>query len=118
MLEENLITIEELKKQQEAERERGGLKEKQVPLPFYNISPAFSFITIVIIAPIVEECISRYLIFEIFGKNNPLSYIFSGLGFIFLHWGRGILNFTTISFLLLSYLPMTVFFIWAYRKSK
>jgi len=95
MLEEKIITQEDLdkEKQKEAERERErerakrpqDLKKKSVNLPFYNISRIFSFITIVIIAPIVEECVFRYLIFEIFDKNNPLAYILSGLGFIFLH---------------------------------
>ncbi|CAJ0832425.1 9721_t:CDS:10, partial [Entrophospora sp. SA101] len=98
--------------------EEKDLKKKPVNLLLYNISWIFSFITVVLIAPIVEECVFRYLIFEIFNKNNPLAYICSGLGFIFLHWGGGVLNFTTIGFLLLSYLPMTIFFIYAYRKKK
>jgi hypothetical protein len=97
MLEEKVITQEDLEKEQqkEAERERErererakrpqDLKKKPVNLPFYSFSPIFCFITIVIIAPIVEESIFRYLIFEIFDKNNPLAYILSGLGFIFLH---------------------------------
>jgi Type II CAAX prenyl endopeptidase Rce1-like len=122
MLREGLITPKELEeiKQKEIElaKEREKLGKKQVNLPFYSISPIFCFISMVIVAPLGEEAVFRYLIFEIFGKKNPFSYLFSGLGFIFFHWlgptlgfGGGLLNFTTIKFLFLSYLPMTIFFI-------
>jgi len=128
MLEERLITPKELEeiKQKEVElaREKEKLGKKTVNLPFYNISRIFCFVSVVILAPLGEEAVFRYLIFEIFGKENPFSYLFSGLSFIFFHWlgptlgfGGGLLNFTTIKFLFLSYLPMTIFFIWSYKKS-
>jgi membrane protease YdiL (CAAX protease family) len=73
----------------------------------------------VIIAPLGEECIFRYLVFEIFGKKNPLAYLISALGFIFFHWlgpalGGGLLNGTTLQLLFLAYLPMNIFFIYVY----
>lgn len=125
MLEERVITQEQLDKGQkeaaERERERRPQEVKKEPVSIYFLNFAF----IVILAPIIEECVFRYLIFEIFSKDNPLAYIFSGLSFIFLHWlgptlgvGGGLLNFTTIKFLLLTYLPMAIFLIWVYRKSK
>ena len=89
MLEEKVITTEDLEKEKQKELEKEKrlqeLKRKKSSLHLYNISPFFFFITAVIIAPIVEECVFRYLIFEIFNKSNPLAYIFSGLSFIFLH---------------------------------
>lgn len=122
---EQLTTKEELKqeqKKQEIKYNKFVTEKKREPssIPFYDISPLFAFLSIVIIAPIVEECVFRYLIFETFGKNNVFPYLFSGLSFIFLHWQGGIFNFnlTTIGYLLLTYLPMTIFFIYAYRKSK
>ena len=127
MLEEKIITQEDLEKQTKKEQERERVqnsKKKSVNLPFYNISPFFCFITVCLIAPLGEEAIFRYLIFEIFDKKI-LAYICSGLGFIFFHWmgptlgfGGGLLNFTTLKFLLITYLPMTIFLIYAYRKSK
>src|SRR5438067_7310750 len=83
MLEEKVTTQEELEKVQkeavERERQTQGVKKESVSIYLLN----FAFI--VILAPIIEECVFRYLIFEIFDKDNPLAYIFSGLSFIFLH---------------------------------
>jgi len=39
-----------------------------------------------VVAPLVEECVFRYFIFEILGKNNPFSYFASYLTFTFSHW--------------------------------
>ena len=125
MLEEKVITQKQLDEEKqkaiERERERQPQEVKKEPVSIYFLNFAF----IVILAPIIEECVFRYLIFETFSKDNPLAYIFSGLSFIFLHWlgptlgvGGGLLNFTTIKFLFLTYLPMTIFLIWVYRKSK
>ena len=120
MLEEKAITKEQLEKEQKEAIERAREVKKE-PVSIYFLNFAF----IVILAPIIEECVFRYLIFEIFSKDNPVDYIFSGLSFIFLHWlgptlgvGGGLLNFTAIKFLLLTYLPITIFLIWVYRKSK
>jgi len=91
MLEEKVITQEQLdkerkefaKRERERERERAGQpKEVKKETPSIYL---FNFLFIVILAPIIEECVFRYLIFEIFSKNNFLAYIFSGLSFIFLH---------------------------------
>src|ERR1043165_1746469 len=100
MLEEGVTTREELKEEIEKNKikaQQKGNKQESASIYFLN----FSFI--VILAPIIEECVFRYLIFEIFSKDNPLAYIFSGLSFIFFHWlgptlavGGGVLNFTTI----------------------
>ena len=87
MLEEKVITQEQLEKEKkealerERERERRPQEVKKEPVSIYFLNFAF----IVILAPIIEECVFRYLIFEIFSKDNPLAYIFSGLSFIFLH---------------------------------
>ncbi|MCE8162829.1 MAG: CPBP family intramembrane metalloprotease [Candidatus Moeniiplasma glomeromycotorum] len=128
MKEEKLITQEQIDKEVELERERereraaqrsGKKLKKPVNFPFYQISPLFAFVSLVIIAPLGEECVFRYLVFEIFGKKNPLAYPVSAVSFIFAHWigptiGGGLLNGTTFQLLLLNYLPMTIFFICAY----
>lgn len=125
MLEEKVVTREELaeqlKKSQETAKENQELGKKQNPLPLYDASPVLCFVLVCIIAPLGEECVFRYLIFEIFDKNKPLAYIFSSMFFIFLHWtgpAQGLLNFTTIQLLMLTYLPLTFFLIYTYRKSK
>ncbi|CAG8480481.1 458_t:CDS:1 [Ambispora leptoticha] len=123
MIEENLTTEEELVKKALEERKQIDkfiTEKKRLPttMPLGNVSLFLGFITVVIIAPIVEECLCRYLIFEIFGKSNIFAYIFSGLIFIFLHWQGGILNFTALGLLLLNYLPATILFIYAYHESK
>src|SRR4051794_10776502 len=128
MKEEELITQEKIDKELEAKRKRerqnqqlGKKPKKLVNIPFYAISPFFAFLFVVIIAPIAEESVFRYLIFDIFGKKNPFAYLFSGLAFIFLHWlgpvlglGGGLLNATTLKLLFLTYLPMTIAFIYSY----
>jgi len=38
------------------------------------------------LAPLIEECVYRYLIFRIFGRKNPFSYLFSFFTFIFAHY--------------------------------
>jgi len=37
-------------------------------------------------APIIEECLYRFFVFEILGKNNPFSYLLSYFTFILAHW--------------------------------
>lgn len=117
-LEEKVITEEQLKKvHQEIERTTKKITNKN-SLPLYNVSPFLCFILVCIVAPLGEECVFRYLVFKIFNKKNPLTYLFSGTGFIFMHWAgpvSGILNLTTLSFLLLTYLPMTIVFILSYK---
>jgi membrane protease YdiL (CAAX protease family) len=44
------------------------------------------FFGLCIFAPIIEECIYRYFVFNIFGKKNPLSYLISFLAFILAHY--------------------------------
>jgi len=39
-----------------------------------------------LVAPIIEECLYRFFIFEILGKNNPFAYLFSFFTFILAHW--------------------------------
>jgi membrane protease YdiL (CAAX protease family) len=78
-VEENSQSTQENKKISNSDQ------NKSTKIPFYNISPVFSFITIVCLAPIIEECLFRYLIFESLGKKNSLAYIFSGASFIFFH---------------------------------
>ena len=113
LLEEKLITQEELEKKRKEIAENSSRKKKRkFSLEF------FDFVFVVILAPIIEECLFRHLIFEIFNKNSFFPYILSGLGFIFFHWKGGLLNFTTISLLIITYLPMTILFIYAYRKGK
>ena len=85
MLEEKTITPQELQSFQEKEKQKQELGKKKSPLPLYDISPILCFILICIIAPLGEECVFRYVIFEIFDKNNPLAYFLSGGSFIFLH---------------------------------
>ncbi len=85
MLEEKTITPQELQSLQEKEKQEQELGKKKSPLPLYDISPILCFILICIIAPLGEECVFRYVIFEIFDKNNPLAYFLSGGSFIFLH---------------------------------
>src|SRR5688572_12349906 len=90
MVEEKLITREQLEKNKKENKEQvvRFIAEKSGYPPqcrLGNISLFLCFIAVVIITPIVEECLCRYLIFEIFGKSNILAYIFSGLTFIFLH---------------------------------
>jgi membrane protease YdiL (CAAX protease family) len=80
MLEEKLTTQEELNEKKPKKKE-----VKKENIPFYSISPFFAFIAVVIVGPIIEESVFRYLIFEIFSKNNLLSYILSAVAFIFLH---------------------------------
>jgi hypothetical protein len=122
-LEEGTINEEELKKQAERDKppQDSEKKKNSSRIPFYDISPFLSFLLCCVVAPLGEECIFRYLIFEIFDKDNPLAYIFSAAGFILLHWLGplgGLFNFTTIGLLLLTYLPLTVALIFVYRKSK
>lgn len=117
--EKNALKLEqELEESANREREFHTKSKKPTGLPLYEVSPFFSFLSIVIIAPIVEESIFRYLIFEVFNKNNPLVYLLSGLSFIILHWNHGLFTFTAFNYLILTYLPMTIFFIWVYRNSK
>jgi membrane protease YdiL (CAAX protease family) len=120
MLEEKTITPQELQSLQEKEKQKQELGKKKTPLPLYDISPILCFVLVCLIAPLGEECVFRYIIFEIFDKKNPLAYILSGGSFIFLHWlgpAQGLLNFTTFKLLLLTYLPFTAFLIYVYRRS-
>jgi len=116
MLEEKVITREKLEQKQQQLSQK--TIKKTDSIPFYSISPIISFIFVVIAAPIIEEAVFRYLIFDIFEKNSPLPYIFSTLSFIFLHWQGGVFNFNTIGYLFLKYFPMTILFIYVYKKSK
>ena len=120
MLEEKVITPQELQEAQEKNSKKQELGKKETSFPLYNVSPLLCFILVCLVAPLGEECVFRYIIFEIFDKKNPLAYIVSGGSFIFLHWlgpVQGLLNFTTIKLLLLTYLPVTVFLIYVYKKS-
>ena len=67
-----------------------------------------------VVAPLVEECVFRYFIFEILGKNNPFSYFASYLTFTFSHWQWGKESFL---FPFFQYSVATIGFIWIYRQS-
>ena len=66
-----------------------------------------------ILAPVVEECIFRYLIFSLFGKKNYLAYFFSFFAFILAHyhWGEN------VPVLFLQYSVAAFGFIYVYKKS-
>lgn len=66
-----------------------------------------------ILAPLVEECIFRYLIFSLFGKKNIWAYFFSFFTFILAHyhWGENILV------LFFQYSVASFALIYIYRKS-
>ncbi|MCE8162899.1 MAG: CPBP family intramembrane metalloprotease [Candidatus Moeniiplasma glomeromycotorum] len=125
MVQQELITQKELddKKEKEKQEKENFIEKKgrkPSTTPFYDYAPFFSFLTIVVVAPIVEECVFRYLVFEIFGKKNPLAYFFSATAFILVHWLNvgEIVNWWSVGILLITYLPMTIYFIYAYSKSK
>jgi len=65
-------------------------------------------------APIVEECLYRFFIFEILGKNNPFSYLLSYFAFILAHWQVRGENFAA---LFIQYSVASIGFIWIYKKS-
>ncbi|RHZ36972.1 CPBP family intramembrane glutamic endopeptidase [endosymbiont GvMRE of Glomus versiforme] len=67
-----------------------------------------------VIAPIIEECLYRFFIFKILGKNNPFSYLLSYFTFILAHWQVRGENFVS---LFVQYSVATVGFIWIYKKS-
>jgi len=117
-IEDKVMNEWELIKFQQSKNLKENSSFQKNSLPFYSISPLFCFLAICIFAPIIEECVFRYLIFENFGKKNPFTFLFSGVSFIFAHWQTSLLNFTTINYLLLNHLPMTTLFIWVYWKSK
>jgi len=71
------------------------------------------FLGMCILAPIVEEFIFRYFIFQIFGRKNPFSYLFSYLTFILAHYHRG----ENILLLFAQYSVATWGFIYIYQKS-
>jgi len=67
-----------------------------------------------ILAPLAEECIFRYFIFKIFGRKNPLSYLFSFSTFIFYHyWWTG----ENMAVLFLQYCVASFGLIYIYKKS-
>ena len=67
-----------------------------------------------VLAPIIEECLYRFFIFEILGKNNPFSYLLSYFTFILAHWQVRGENFVS---LFIQYSVATIGFIWIYQKS-
>jgi membrane protease YdiL (CAAX protease family) len=66
-----------------------------------------------VLAPIVEEGIFRYFIFQTFGRKNLLSYLISFFTFILAHYHRG----ENILLLFLQYSVATMAFIYIYKKS-
>ena len=54
---------------------------------FHNMGPLLSFLQVCLIAPIIEECFFRGLIFDNFGKSNLLPYFLSFFGFTLIHLG-------------------------------
>ncbi|KLL03148.1 MAG: hypothetical protein MRECE_26c011 [Mycoplasmataceae bacterium CE_OT135] len=51
---------------------------------FWGLLPAI--LGSCLFAPLIEECLYRFFIFKILGKNNPFSYLFSYFTFILAHW--------------------------------
>lgn len=72
------------------------------------------FFGLCVFAPIIEECVYRYFVFDIFGKENPLSYLISFSAFIFTHYcWRG----ENIGVLFLQYSLASFGLIYIYKKS-
>jgi len=72
------------------------------------------FFGLCIFAPIIEECVYRYLVFKIFGKKNFLSYLISFFAFILAHYcWRG----ESIRVLFLQYSLAGFGLIYIYKKS-
>ena len=72
------------------------------------------FFGLCIFAPIIEECIYRYLVFKIFGKKNLLSYLISFFAFVLVHYcWRG----ESIGVLFLQYSLASFGLIYIYEKS-
>ena len=70
------------------------------------------FFGMCVLAPIVEECIFRYFIFRIFGKENPLAYLCSFFTFILAHYHQG----ENILLLFFQYSVATLGFIYIFIK--
>lgn len=66
-----------------------------------------------LVAPIIEECLYRFFIFEVLGKKNIFSYLLSYFIFILAHWQNGD-NFVS---LFVQYSVAAIGFIWIYKKS-
>ncbi|MDR1670359.1 MAG: CPBP family intramembrane metalloprotease [Spiroplasmataceae bacterium] len=67
-----------------------------------------------VLAPLVEECVYRFFVFKIFGKNNPFSYFVSFFAFILAHYcWRG----ESITTLFLQYSVASFALIYIYKKS-
>ena len=67
-----------------------------------------------ILAPLAEECIFRYFIFQIFGKKNLFPYLLSFSTFIFYHyWWTG----ENMAVLFLQYCVASFGLIYIYKKS-
>lgn len=72
------------------------------------------FFGLCVFAPIIEECVYRYLVFNIFGKKNPISYLISFSVFILAHYcWRG----ESIRVLFLQYSLASFGLIYIYKKS-
>jgi len=72
------------------------------------------FFGLCIFAPIIEEIVYRYFVFNIFGKKNPLSYLLSFLAFILAHYCW---HGESISILFLQYSLASFGLIYIYKKS-
>ena len=71
------------------------------------------FFGLCVLAPIIEEVIFRYFIFQIFSRKNPFSYLLSFFTFVLAHYQRG----ENIFLLFLQYSMATLGFIYIYKKS-
>jgi membrane protease YdiL (CAAX protease family) len=49
-----------------------------------------------LVAPIIEECLYRFFIFEVLGKRNIFSYLLSYFTFILAHWQISGDNFVSL----------------------
>ena len=67
-----------------------------------------------LVAPIIEECLYRFFIFKILGKNNPFSCLLSYFAFVLTHWQ---LKGDNLVSLFIQYSVAAVGFIWIYKKS-
>ncbi|RHZ36953.1 CPBP family intramembrane glutamic endopeptidase [endosymbiont GvMRE of Glomus versiforme] len=86
---------------------------------FHSMGPLLSFLLVCIIAPLVEECFFRGLIFDNFEKNNLLPYLLSFFGFMLMHLGWFIFAFSWIGILkyLIFYGIFSFYLICIYRLS-
>ncbi|RHZ37633.1 CPBP family intramembrane glutamic endopeptidase [endosymbiont GvMRE of Glomus versiforme] len=86
---------------------------------FHSLGPFFSFLSLCLVAPILEECLFRGLIFDNFEKSNLLPYLLSFFGFTFIHlsWFAFTLPWIEVLKYSLFYMLASFYLIYIYRLS-